>query len=57
MFGYIAIYKGKQIEVYALNQLAARDKAADIFKARKRYDVQVFLCETPTGETVTQVTP
>lgn len=53
MNGYIAIYRGKQVEVYAETSLAARDKAAAQFKARKAYEVDVYLCEKD-GKPVTQ---
>lgn len=43
--GYIAMYKGKKVEVMADTQLEARDLAADHFRARKPYDVTVMLAE------------
>jgi hypothetical protein len=49
--GYIAFYKGRQIEVYAASSYAAQLKAAQIFKARKNYDVTVVLAEK-NGEQV-----
>lgn len=52
MNGYVAFYKGKRIDVYADTSLAARDKAAEIFKARKPYEVTVVLAEKD-GEQVT----
>jgi hypothetical protein len=55
MNGYIAFYKGKQLEVYAKTSLEARDNAAKQFKARKAYDVTVVLCERD-GEQVTHST-
>jgi len=45
MNGYIAFYKGKRAEIYAETSIAARDKAAANFKARKAYDVTVVLAE------------
>ena len=45
MNGYIAFFKGKQIEVYADTQLAARTLAAKQFKAKRDYDVTVMLAE------------
>ena len=45
MNGYIAMYKGKQIEVYAETSYQAQLKAATIFKAKKSYEVDVYLCE------------
>jgi hypothetical protein len=45
MKGYIAFYKGKQMEVKAISALSARDIAAQKFRARKPYDVEVVLAE------------
>ena len=45
MYGYIAIYKGKQIEVYAETAYKAQLEAAARFKAKKSYEVSVYLCE------------
>jgi hypothetical protein len=56
MNGYIAIYKGKQIEVYAESSYQAQLEAAKQFKAKKSYDVSVYLCERADGSTVTQST-
>lgn len=56
MFGYIAIYRGKRIEVYAETKLKAQEIAAKQFKARKSYEVDVYLCERPDGSTVLQST-
>lgn len=42
--GYIAFYRGKQIEVRASTLLDARDKAAKIFKA-KPWEVTAVLAE------------
>jgi hypothetical protein len=52
MNGYIAFYKGKRMEVHAETSLAARDKAAGLFKAKKAYDVTVVLAEKD-GQQVT----
>ena len=43
--GYIAMYKGKQVEVYAETSYQAQQKAAQIFKAKKSYEISVYLCE------------
>lgn len=43
--GYVAFYKGKRIEVYADTSYEAQKKAADIFKAKKSWDVHVVLAE------------
>lgn len=51
-YGYIALYKGKQIEVYANTSYEAQQKAAIIFKAKKRYEVSVYLCEKDGREVI-----
>lgn len=45
MNGYIAFYRGKQIEVYAASSYEAQTKAAAMFKAKKSYEVTVMLAE------------
>jgi hypothetical protein len=45
MNGYIAFYKGKQLEVHADSSYEAQQKAAAQFKARKSYEVTVVLAE------------
>jgi len=45
MNGYIAFYRGKQLEVLADSSYAAQLKAAALFKARKAYEVTVVLAE------------
>lgn len=45
MNGYIAFYRGKQIEVHANTSYEAQQRAAAIFKARKPYEVTVVLAE------------
>ena len=52
MNGYIALYKDKQIEVYADTSREAQVKAAKEFKARKEYEVSVYLCEKDGKEVV-----
>lgn len=52
MNGYIAFYKGKQLEVYAPSSYEAQQKAAALFKARKSYEVTVMLAEKD-GQQVT----
>ena len=52
MYGYVAFYRGKRLEVHALTSLEARDIAARQFKARKPWDVTVVLAEAPDGSTV-----
>lgn len=56
MFGYIAIYKGKRLGLYAESKYAAQLQAAAQFKARKSRDVDVYLCERPDGSAVLQST-
>ncbi len=55
MNGYKAFYKGKTCEVYADSSYVAQRLAANIFKARKEWDVSVVLCEKQ-GEQVTHST-
>jgi hypothetical protein len=50
--GYIAFYKGKQIEVFANTSYEAQKKAAEKFKAKKTYDVTVKLAQKD-GQQVT----
>ena len=50
--GYIAFYKGKQIEVRADTAYDAQCRAAALFKARKTYEVTVVLAEKD-GQQVT----
>lgn len=45
MNGYKAFYKGKELEVYAETSYKAQLKAAELFKAKKSYEVTVCLCE------------
>jgi hypothetical protein len=45
MNGYIAFFRGRQIEVYAASSYAAQQEAAKQFKARKSYEVMVVLAE------------
>ena len=52
--GYIALYKGKKAEVYAKSSFAAQTAAAKFFKAKKSYDVSVYLCERSDGSEVVQ---
>lgn len=52
--GYIALYKGKQAEVWAKTSYDAQQLAAKFFKAKKSYDVSVHLCERADGTEVLQ---
>ena len=45
MNGYVAIYRGKRIEVLAETSYQAQLKAAALFKARKAFEVSVMLAE------------
>ncbi len=57
MNGWKAFYKGKSIEIYAepsKTLLQVRSAAAKFFKAKKEYDVTVFLCEK-AGRTIEHV--
>ena len=53
--GYKAFYKGKELEVFAETSYKAQLKAAELFRAKKSYDITVVLCEKQ-GETVTHIT-
>jgi len=53
--GYIAMYRGKKKEVYANTSYEAQTIAAKEFKAKKSWEVSVYLCEKG-GEQVTQST-
>lgn len=43
--GYIALYRGKQAEIYADSLYDAKEKAVALFKAKKSYEVSVYLVE------------
>ncbi len=45
MNGYIALYRGKRLEVYAETSYQAQQEAARQFKAKKSYEVTVYLAE------------
>jgi hypothetical protein len=45
MNGYKAFFKGRECEVYAASSYEAQLKAAQVFKAKKSYEVTVVLCE------------
>jgi hypothetical protein len=42
---YIAFYKDKKLEVMASTSLEAQTLAAKQFKAKKRYEVSVYLAD------------
>ena len=52
MHGYICTYRGKRLEVYAESKYQAQLQAAAHFKAKKSYDVDVWLAEKPDGSPV-----
>lgn len=54
MNGYIAFYRGKRIEVYANTTFEAQKIAAEKFRARKTWEVDVHLAEKD-GEPVTHI--
>ena len=56
MYGYKAFYRGRELEIYAESKYKAQLEAARLFKAKKSYDVDVYLCERPDGTTVLQST-
>lgn len=45
MNGYIALYRGRKIEVHAETSYEAQKKAAEKFKAKHSYQVNVYLAE------------
>ena len=51
---YHAFYKGKKIEVQAETAYKAQLKAAEVFKAKKSYQVNVVLV-AKAGEQVTHI--
>jgi hypothetical protein len=44
---YVAFYKNQRAEVWATSSYAAQTKAAALLKARKQYDVSVYLADVP----------
>lgn len=54
MNGYVAFYRGKRIEVLSDTSYHAQLKAAELFRAKKSYEVSVMLAEKD-GKQVTQV--
>ena len=52
MNGYIAYYKGKQLEVCAESSYLAQQEAARRFKARRNYEVTVVLAEKDGAQVV-----
>ena len=54
MNGYICLYKGKKIEVYAESTYEAQKKCALENKIKKSYEISVYLAEK-NGEQITTV--
>ena len=52
MNGYKAFYRTKQIELYADTAYQAQQKAAQLFKAKREWEVTVILCETKDGTVI-----
>lgn len=52
--GYVAVYNGRRIELYAKSQYAASEKAKNHFNPpkSKRHMVTTMLCERENGEPV-----
>ena len=57
MNGYIAMYNGKKVEVYADTSYSAQKQAAALFRLaeKNRYKVSVYRCVDAQGNQVTQV--
>lgn len=47
MYTYIAMYKGKKIEVQAPTAYAAQLRAAEQFRAKKTWEVSVYRADLP----------
>ena len=43
--GYVAMYKGKKLDVYASTTYEAQQLAAKEFKAKKPWEVSIYLAE------------
>lgn len=58
MNGYIALYRGKQVEVYAATSYQAQCRAAEVLNVRpnKSHEISVYLCERADGSPVTHST-
>jgi hypothetical protein len=52
-YGYIALYKGKRLEIYSDKGIyPAQVEAAKQFKAKKVWEVHIVLAERPDGTEV-----
>lgn len=56
MNGYITFYKGNQKIVYANTSYEAQKIASQQFKAKKSYEVEVYLCEKDGNQVFTTLT-
>lgn len=56
MNGYITIYKGIKKEIYAETSYEAQLKAQKEFKAKKSYEVDVYLVEKDGEQVETTIT-
>lgn len=56
MYGYICIYRGKRVEIWADTIYGAQLAGAKHFKAKKSYEVHTVLCETPKGSVIHTIT-
>lgn len=54
-YGFVAFYKGKQMDVWADSSYLAQQQAAVAFKARKSYEVTVVLADRGGGKPVVHV--
>lgn len=52
MNAYLAYYKNRKAEVFAETAYQAQKKAAEQFKAKKSYEVDVYLCEVDGKQVV-----
>lgn len=50
--GYIAFYKSKEIELFAPTKLKAQNLAAEHFRTKKSWEVDVWLAEDKEGNCV-----
>lgn len=56
MNGYITFYKGNQKIIYANTSYEAQKIASQHFKAKKSYEVEVYLCEKDSKQVETTLT-
>lgn len=54
MNGYKCFYRNKECEVQAETSLQAQQKAAEILKAKRTYEVTVVLCEKDGQQVTTE---